>query len=232
MLTLITNDQDPKVTLKNQIHKVASERVTLLVELINGDEEFKQIKVKMDNDKLFKRKITSVKASKEKVDEAKKEVLAKFAGKNIKPGDPIYRVVDMISEKLNTFDASNPAEIIDQVMNISKDISDTLKPDINGKQSEYQDSMNAVKDIFVNTLNDSNGKDQIPDEIRKIADVFFAGTLGTDQNSNNETIQMLETLIIEKGYNRDEFYKSIIDAEGKFQPDLLNKFMTEHSSSR
>jgi len=221
------NDDDNKTSIKKNLSERYQTRLDTVRNELLANKLYNDINEKMEADKKFNKKFRPAKMNGDKIKAAKDEIISKFSGKGIKSGDPVFKMIDKITQQLDNFDGSEPGEMVQQIMEIAENVSNDLKNEVSGDQEEYKDSINAVKNIFTEALNDPN-TEEVPEDFKNIANIFFgAQNSANEPMSNDQLIQTLETLIANNNLDRSDFYKNIVNGQGQIDVALLNKYLVK-----
>lgn len=226
LLISIPSSKDPvdKATMKKDIADEFLKRHEELKASIEADDLYKDISKKIDEDKKFKKKISPPQFNAEKIKAAKDEVMSKFSEKGIRSNDPIFKMVDSITGKLDRIQDADPGNIVGDIMSIAQEVSEDFKSGAN--QDEYKNTVEAVKGIFTEAINDPVARDKVPDNFKNIANVFFTSQ-GESSNQSNVIMENVERIVVQNGLNRDEFYKMITNNNGELDFPKLNAYLTQ-----
>jgi hypothetical protein len=228
-------EQATKTVLKQSIYNEYSVKLQTLQKEMTDNVDFVAFLTKMENDKRFDKKVGANKMDASKIKDAKEEVLAKFGAKGLKSNDPVFKIVNMITDKLDQFETGDPGSMVEQIMDISKDISGKLEAEVSKNEEEHKDSVDAIKSIFSEAINNPGSGDEIPQEFKNIAQMFFnnpqnsqATVISPDEsNRNTEIYDKLENIIAENNLDRTEFYKKVTSSNGSLDIHLLQQYMSE-----
>lgn len=166
-----------KIGIKAKILEESMEKIeSILEELFRIEEEMKLSKIlsldKFLNNRLIKGGITAKEANK-----AKKEILGIFSKKGVKSDEPVYKILDRISERITDTDLTGEGAF-QKIINISFGVVKEVKDDIGDDPEKLKDSMSIMKDIFMETLADPEQNEHIPENIKQLSNIFLQNTDG------------------------------------------------------
>lgn len=221
-----------KDALKQSIYNEYSAKLHVLREEMENNAEFANFLSKMENDRRFDKKVGANKMDASKIQDAKNEVLSKFADKGLKRDDPVFKIVDMITSKLDDFESGDPGSMVEQIMDISQDISKKLEGDVSKNQDDHQETVNAIKSVFSDAINDPKAGDEVPQEFKNIAQMFFnnpnnAQATVVNTEATDEIYNKLENIIMENELDRGEFYRNVTSTNGNLDVHLLEQYLTK-----
>ena len=203
--------------------------ISALINIANFEEK-NQVNQTLEQDKYLEVKLVKSGANEVKVNEAREEVKRIFSKKGIVNNNPMFQMIDTISDNLLDTDISK-GNLIQNMFGMAQSIAQDMQPTMSQNPDQFKNTLNTMTSVFKEAVAEGTKEagDQVPAELRSMVDNILSKS---DSLSDENAEQELENIIQASGLNRDTFMSGIHDENGAIDVTKLESMMANVHNSK
>lgn len=240
----------PTIIQKNKIYNESLELFMSILEQLESTEsnvkESNKLNKQMALDNFLNNKLIKTGINEENINVAKNEVKEIFQKKGLTNNPAMNKMIDVISNKLENFDAMD-GNLVQNMVSMARTVADEMRPDLENDPDAFQNTLGSITEIFQDMMNNQDGDgEKMPEEFRNVMGIVksmadmdpngnaamaqnMLGCGGDTQSNNNmnEIIFGLDQMIISNGMDREIVMNAIRGNNGEIDLAKLQEYMSK-----